>query len=144
MNVSAPDIHQILEYRADTAIVRLLPVGLGLCFLGFLGLALINADRRSGRDFAEIVLAIWYLLDGGTRHHRACAVETSQSEPADLRAFADGRAFPDPVGEGIPHPLAGDPRRRQHRHHEFELVNPEPRHDNIQQRHRDPGAEAIL
>lgn len=65
MNGSVPDIHQILEYRADTAIVRMLPVGLALCFLGLLGLALLDADRPSGRDFAELILAIGICLTAG-------------------------------------------------------------------------------
>lgn len=56
---------KILEYRADTAIVRLLPVGLFLCFLGLLGVALLDADRRSGRDWAEIVFAISVCLTAG-------------------------------------------------------------------------------
>lgn len=65
MNVSGPDVHQILEYRADTAIVRLLPVGLGLSFLGLLGLALLDSDRDSAGEFAKIVLAICILLTAG-------------------------------------------------------------------------------
>jgi hypothetical protein len=60
MNVSGPDVHQILEYRADTAFARLLPTGLGLCFLGLLGLALLDGDR----DF-QIILAIGILLAAG-------------------------------------------------------------------------------
>ncbi len=61
MNDSGPDVHQILEYRADTVIVRLLPVGLGLCFLGLVGLAVINAGAR---DF-EFILAVCVLLAAG-------------------------------------------------------------------------------
>jgi hypothetical protein len=61
MNDSVPDVHQVLEYRADTAIVRLLPAGLGLLFLGLLGLAVLNADDRSGRD-VEFILAVCVLL----------------------------------------------------------------------------------
>ncbi|HKY09415.1 MAG TPA: hypothetical protein VJQ55_14280 [Candidatus Binatia bacterium] len=65
MNVSGPDVHQILEYRADTAIARLLPTGLGLCFLGLLGLALLDADRDSSGEFAKIVLATGICLIAG-------------------------------------------------------------------------------
>jgi hypothetical protein len=60
MNVSGPDVHQILEYRADTAFARLLPTGLGLLFLGLLGLALLDGDR----DF-EFILAVCILLTVG-------------------------------------------------------------------------------
>jgi hypothetical protein len=61
MNVSGPDVHETLEYRADTAIVRLLPVGLALCFLGLLGFAVYDADRPS----TEMVLAICVLVAAG-------------------------------------------------------------------------------
>ena len=45
MNVSAQDIHQALEYRSTTAIVRLLPTGLFVIFLGLVLLALSAYDR---------------------------------------------------------------------------------------------------
>lgn len=61
MNVSGPDVHQILEYRADTALARMLPTGLGLCFLGLLGLAVLDAGHR---DF-EFILAVGVLLTVG-------------------------------------------------------------------------------
>jgi hypothetical protein len=61
MNVSGPDVHQTLEYRADTAIVRLLPVGLALLFLGLLTFALFDADRPS----AETVVAAYVLVAAG-------------------------------------------------------------------------------
>jgi hypothetical protein len=61
MNVSGPDVHETLEYRADTAIVRLLPVSLALCFLGLLGFAVYDADRPS----TEMVLAICVLVAAG-------------------------------------------------------------------------------
>jgi len=45
VNVSAQDIHQALEYRSTTAIVRLLPTGLFVIFLGLVLLALSAYDR---------------------------------------------------------------------------------------------------
>jgi hypothetical protein len=65
MSGTTPDIHQILEYRADTAIGRLLPTGLFLLFLGLLSLVVLRADPPSGRDFAEFVLAAGILLTVG-------------------------------------------------------------------------------
>ena len=61
MNVGGPDVHQILEYRADTAFARMLPTGLGLCFLGLLGLALLDDGARD----LEFILAICVLLTVG-------------------------------------------------------------------------------
>ena len=46
MNVSGQDINQTLEYRSATAIVRLLPTGLLLVFLGLLIFALVDLDRE--------------------------------------------------------------------------------------------------
>ena len=46
MNVSGPDINQTLEYRSATAIVRLLPTGLLLVFLGLVIFALVDLDRE--------------------------------------------------------------------------------------------------
>jgi energy-coupling factor transporter transmembrane protein EcfT len=46
VNVSAQDINQTLEYRSTTAIVRLLPTGLLLIFLGLILLALADYDRE--------------------------------------------------------------------------------------------------
>ncbi|KRR05320.1 hypothetical protein CQ12_19845 [Bradyrhizobium jicamae] len=46
MNVSGQDIHQTLEFRSTTAIVRLLPTGLLLIFLGLLIYALVDLDRE--------------------------------------------------------------------------------------------------
>ena len=46
MNVSAHDINQTLEYRSATAIVRLLPTGLLLVFLGLVIFALVDLDRE--------------------------------------------------------------------------------------------------
>ena len=46
MNASGPDINQTLEYRSATAIVRLLPTGLLLVFLGLVIFALVDLDRE--------------------------------------------------------------------------------------------------
>jgi hypothetical protein len=46
MNVSGQDINQTLEYRWTTAIVRLLPTGLLLIFLGLCIFALVDLDRE--------------------------------------------------------------------------------------------------
>ncbi|QHO72518.1 hypothetical protein ACH79_07690 [Bradyrhizobium sp. CCBAU 051011] len=46
MNVSGQDISQTLEFRSTTAIVRLLPTGLLLIFLGLLIYALVDLDRE--------------------------------------------------------------------------------------------------
>lgn len=55
MNVSAHDIHQTLEYRSATAIVRLLPTGLLLVFLGLVIFTLVDLDREPW-TFIGIVL----------------------------------------------------------------------------------------
>ena len=44
MNVDTRDIHQTLEYRLATAIVRLLPIGLLLIFLSLVIPAVMNSD----------------------------------------------------------------------------------------------------
>jgi hypothetical protein len=46
MNVSGQDINQALEYRATVSIVRLLPTGLLLIFLGLFIFALVDLDRE--------------------------------------------------------------------------------------------------
>jgi hypothetical protein len=48
MNVSGHDVHRTLEYRMATAIVRLLPTGLLLIFLGLALLVLVDTDREKG------------------------------------------------------------------------------------------------
>ena len=55
MNVSGQDINQTLEYRSATAIVRLLPTGLLLVFLGLFIFALVDLDREPW-TFIGIVL----------------------------------------------------------------------------------------
>ena len=55
MNVSGQDINQTLEYRSATAIVRLLPTGLLLVFLGLVIFALVDLDREPW-TFIGIVL----------------------------------------------------------------------------------------
>lgn len=46
MNVSGQDVHQALEYRCDTTVVRLLPTGLLLIFLGLVIFVLVDLDRE--------------------------------------------------------------------------------------------------
>jgi hypothetical protein len=59
MNVSDQDIHQTLEYRATTTIVRLLPTGLLLVFLGLLILALVvDRDREPFWTYLGVGLCI--------------------------------------------------------------------------------------
>jgi len=55
MNAGAHDINQSLEYRSATAIVRLLPTGLLLGFLGLVIFALVDLDREPW-TFIGIVL----------------------------------------------------------------------------------------
>jgi hypothetical protein len=59
MNVSGQDINQTLEYRSATAIVRLLPTGLLLVFLGLVILALVvDPDRESVWTYVGVVLCL--------------------------------------------------------------------------------------
>jgi len=55
MNAGAHDINQTVEYRSATAIVRLLPTGLLLGFLGLVIFALVDLDREPW-TFIGIVL----------------------------------------------------------------------------------------
>lgn len=59
MNDSTADVQQTLEYRADTALARLLPSGLFLLFLGILMLAM--EDKPNAKD----VLVTGILLIAG-------------------------------------------------------------------------------
>lgn len=58
MNVSGQDVHQTLEYRSATAIVRLLPTGLLLIFLGLFIFALVDADRETVWTFIGVALCL--------------------------------------------------------------------------------------
>ena len=59
MNVSGLDPDRTLEYRATTTIVRLLPTGLLLIFLGLLILALVvDADREAVWTYLGVGLCI--------------------------------------------------------------------------------------
>jgi hypothetical protein len=62
MNADGRDIHQILEYRMATAIVRLLPTGLLLIFLGLFIFALVDPDRESTWTFVGIGLCFVFGL----------------------------------------------------------------------------------
>jgi hypothetical protein len=74
MNVSGQDISQTLEYRSATAVVRLLPTGLLLVFLGLLISALVvDPDRESVWTYIGVVvcLVIGVALAGFTLWRRA-------------------------------------------------------------------------
>lgn len=59
MNASGQDINQTLEYRSATAIVRLLPTGLLLVFLGLTIFALVvDPDRESIWTYVGVVLCL--------------------------------------------------------------------------------------
>jgi hypothetical protein len=59
MNAGGQDINQTLEYRSATAIVRLLPTGLLLVFLGLLISALVvDPDREAVSTYVGIVLSV--------------------------------------------------------------------------------------
>jgi hypothetical protein len=58
MNASVQDINQALEYRATTTIVRLLPTGLLLIFLGLLILTFIDPDRERAGTYIGVGLCI--------------------------------------------------------------------------------------
>jgi hypothetical protein len=56
MDAAEPDVHQTLEYRGDATIAGLLPLGLMLCFLASLVLALV--DRPDGRLIAAVCIVV--------------------------------------------------------------------------------------
>ena len=58
MNVSVADVSQSLEYRPTTAVVRLLPTGLLLIFLGLLILTFIDSDREKGGTYIGVGLCL--------------------------------------------------------------------------------------
>jgi hypothetical protein len=58
MNVSGQDINQTLEYRYTTALVRLLPTGLLLIFLGLFILSLFDPDREPVVTLIVVVVAL--------------------------------------------------------------------------------------
>ena len=58
MNVSGQDLNQTLEYRPATTIVRLLPTGLLLIFLGLFILALADPDREPIWTYLGVGLCI--------------------------------------------------------------------------------------
>ena len=59
MNIEAPDVHQTLEYRTDTAILKGVPSALVLCLLGLVAFALIDDPP------AEIAVAGFVLVSAG-------------------------------------------------------------------------------
>jgi hypothetical protein len=58
MNLSGPDVHQTLEYRATTAIVRLLSAGLLAIFLGLLIFVLVDAKHEPVTTYLGIPLVL--------------------------------------------------------------------------------------
>jgi len=62
MSVSGQDIHQTLEFRSTTAVVRLLPTGLLLIFLGLLIYALVDLDRE---PWTIIGIVLCWVLGAG-------------------------------------------------------------------------------
>lgn len=58
MNASVQDINQALEYRATTTVVRLLPTGLLLIFLGLLILTFIDSDREKAGTYIGVALCL--------------------------------------------------------------------------------------
>jgi hypothetical protein len=58
MNAGGQDVQQTLEYRTATAIVRLLPTGLLLVFLGLLIFALVDPHREGVGTLIGIVLCL--------------------------------------------------------------------------------------
>ena len=64
MNVSGQDINQTLEYRSATAIVRLLPTGLLLVFLGLVIFALVvDPDREGVWTYIGVIICL--VVGGG-------------------------------------------------------------------------------
>jgi len=62
MNLSAPDVHQTLEYRATKAIVRMIPTGLLAIFLGLLIVVLVDAGAK--RDVGTSIAIVLCLVTG--------------------------------------------------------------------------------
>lgn len=60
MNVDVRDIHKTLEYRTATAIVRLLPTGLLLIFLGLAILAMMDFDREAIGTYIGVGLCFMF------------------------------------------------------------------------------------
>ena len=58
MNPGGPDVHQILEYRTATAIVRLLPTGLLMIFLGLFIFVLADPGREPVATYLGIPLVL--------------------------------------------------------------------------------------
>jgi hypothetical protein len=64
MDVETADVHQTLEYRRDTAIIKLLPIGLGLCLLGVFPFALDDSPELENVIAGCVVLAAGIALSG--------------------------------------------------------------------------------
>jgi len=55
-NAGVPDVQQTLEFRGDTTLARMLPIGLGLCFLALLVFALDDRPEASIVFYAVVIL----------------------------------------------------------------------------------------
>src|ERR1700693_4592080 len=58
MNLSGPDVQQILEYRSTAAIFRLLPTGLLMIFLGLLVFVLADPGRQPVTTYLGVPLVL--------------------------------------------------------------------------------------
>jgi hypothetical protein len=58
MNASGRDIDAILEYRSDSRIVRMLPTGLLLIFLGLFIAILVDADSKPSAEYIGITVVL--------------------------------------------------------------------------------------
>ena len=111
MNVSGQDINQTLEYRSATVIVRLLPTGLLLIFLGLLILALVVDPDAESWTYVGVVLSlvVGVALVGFTLWRRA-----NPGKPLFTLSPA-GIHYRIPMVKEVLHPLAGNSRCRHHR-----------------------------
>ncbi len=58
MNLSGPDVHETLEYRTATEIVRLLPTGLMMIFLSLFTFVLMDPERAPVAAYVGIPLVL--------------------------------------------------------------------------------------
>lgn len=78
MDLSGPDVHDTLEYRRATAIVRLLPTGLLLIFLGLLIFMLEDPGHEPVATYLGIPLV---LATGGAAIGVALWTRTNSGKP---------------------------------------------------------------
>ena len=146
MNVDVRDIHQTLEFRLATAIVRMLPVGLLMIFLALCIFALIDPDREpvgtligigvcSVLGIAVIGFALWtrsspgkplFTLSPAGIHFRIAWVKEFLIPWREIQGVELDRRRGRPLVDALEHP------------------HPEIQHDDLSRRHRGVGAGAIL